>query len=139
MSRLEELAARYHEQLERDRVAVAAAVRRTIADEFDGWARYGGNGSQCWAAFAGWVGALPDDHRVFTVLAAYGDGIVGRTWGDILDGYLSMHVGNDSFGLTVPNLVPPDETLQPASFETFLGLLVLDAVASALYDAHVEL
>jgi hypothetical protein len=139
MNRREELAEHYHTQLARDRVAVADAVRHTIADEFDGWADYGGNGSQTWAAFARWVRALPDDHDVFTVLAAYGDRIGGRTWGDIIDNYLVWHVGNDSFGLTVPNLVPVDDDKGPrASFEEFLGLLVLDAVASALYDAHLE-
>jgi hypothetical protein len=136
-TRLDRLADRYREQMERDRVAVAAEVRNEIASFAERQVDEPDCCHDAWTAFAQWVRALPTEDKRFTVLAASGLSVAGRGWGATIRVYIDGYVGNDSFGLTVPNLFPFCERPGNPSqfFDEFFDLLLLDALASAMYDA----
>jgi predicted transcriptional regulator len=136
-TRIDELERRFHDQMRRDRRVVMAEVQGALADYAERRATWTDCCKEAWLAFADWVRELPLDDERFTILASFGVGIGGRGWAEILRDYIDGHVGNDSFGLTAPNAFPFCE--RPGHprdyFDQFFDLFLLDAVASALYEA----
>jgi hypothetical protein len=138
---VEELEVRAHNQLDRDYGVVSADVKSSICALMESWRpALDEHCQEALGAFVAWIGALPPGYAPITVLATFGLGVGGRTWGEII-GEFDAYIGTDTFGLTAFHMFAfCEQRGRPHDhFERFFNLLIIDALASRMYSAAFEL